>query len=167
MKIEDNYPPPGAGVEKMPEQNITALKMLWEHEKELAKLYYVFSERYEEFRGFWKARGDEVRAFADSIQWLIDKISAGLLILNDNQFKIIEIKYSLKKLKGQVAYCAKYEMPPSFAFSFANEAIMNMAVKHILEANVTGTDEFKNWVDNLQKKAQSHVDSFKAEFKKR
>jgi hypothetical protein len=147
-------------------RHLEVVSMLEKNELEIARLYDIFAGRFPEHGEFWKARAADERAHAGVIGKILGRVRDGGLDLKNREFKAVEIKYCLKKVKNQVDFCESNEVSLISAFQRAAETERDMLERHLFETVTDDPPELVECLTKLRLDTETHAEAFREMLKK-
>jgi rubrerythrin len=141
-----------------------AINMLEQSELEAARLYDMFSRWFPELASFWVARAREEREHAGIIHSFGKNLQSNTCDLGGHEFKIVEIKHWLKKIRNNLDYMKKldhYDHDLSAAYSLAVELEEGLLEHHLFGVDSCGSDDLKSMLKRLRADTAVHLEMFK------
>ncbi|MFA6160175.1 MAG: hypothetical protein WC678_03760 [Parcubacteria group bacterium] len=148
----------------MEQNKKTILKIFEENEKDISRLYRIYSQKIQGHKKFWEGLSKEEIGHSLEIAKISQNKKLGLV--EENSFSRGIVKYVSDFVNEQIEIAKKEKLSHLSAINVALRIEQSMLERKCFEIFIPAQDKLKDVLEKLNKETEKHVGVLQKELKK-
>lgn len=141
----------------MHQDQTTLVRIAEETEKDIARLYQTYGEKFPKYADFWSGLVIEQIDHANTIHGLMNKVRDGLLMCSEDRFDCQALQSLQSKVRQKIIMAEEGQISSAEALAIALEIEKAVSRREYAEALDENSEEVRTAFSYLASSTQKHI----------